>query len=47
LRVTLKVPEWYNMQKILDNVYFTLSDEFSKDVSIDFEIIRTINISTK
>ncbi len=47
LRVTLKVPEWYDMQKILDKVYYTIADEFSKDVSIDFEIIRTINISTK
>lgn len=46
-RVTLKIPEWYDMQKILDNIYYTLDKEFQKNISIDFEIIRTINISTK
>ncbi len=47
VKVVLKIPEWYDVQKILDNVYYTLEEEFQKDVSIDFEIIRTINISTK
>ncbi len=45
--VTIKIPEWYDMQKILDRVYRSLSREFQKEVSIDFEIIRTINVSNK
>ncbi len=47
LKVVLKVPEWYDMTKILDNIYWTISKEFWKEVNIDLEIIRTFSMVWK
>lgn len=46
IKVVLKIPEWYNITKILDNIYSNLQNEFDKKVNIDLEIIRTIRISS-
>ncbi|MDD3144816.1 MAG: TIGR00341 family protein [Candidatus Gracilibacteria bacterium] len=46
IKVVLKIPEGYNITKILDNIYSNLQNEFDKKVNIDLEIIRTIRISS-
>lgn len=46
VKIVLKIPEWYNMDKVLNDIYNTLWKEFNKPLSLDIEIIRTINIST-
>lgn len=46
VKVILKIPEWYNITKVLDNIYNNLQNEFDKKVDIDLEIIRTIRISS-
>lgn len=45
VKIVLKIPEWYNMDKVLNDIYNTLWKEFNKPLSLDIEIIRTINIS--
>lgn len=46
VKIILKIPEWYNLDKVLNDIYNTLWKEFNKPLSLDIEIIRTINIST-
>jgi uncharacterized membrane protein len=47
IKVILKVPEWFDMTKTLDNIYWTIAKEFWKNVNLDLEIIRTFNIEIK
>lgn len=46
LVVTLKIPEWYDVNNLLYDIKLGLSENFQKKLKIDFEIIRTISVGS-
>lgn len=46
LVVTLKIPEWYDVNNLLYDIKLGLAENFQKKLKIDFEIIRTISVGS-